>query len=418
MHGASSPGASDNGLVVPPDSEPVHAHPRHRPRHLELADIVDAHGEQLQDLTTEQRRATSAIASCRTALLGGHLSRCDSCQYYQISYNSCRNRSCPRCQNLPELRWVEKRHQDLLPVDYHHVVFTIPDSLHALFRADPRVTYALLFAAVSETLTEVAANPVRLGAQIGFMAVLHTWTQTLLYHPHIHCIVAGGGLSEDGSAWVASRKGFFLPVRVLATVFRGKLLSSLQTALESDTLQAPHDPDPQRALRRAASKKWCVYSKPSFAGPEHVIRYLGRYTHRIAISNERLVAMKDDQVTFRYKDRADGDRQRFMTLPAQEFLRRYLQHVLPVGFVRLRYYGFLANSSRGRLLPLIRQLLGVIVGLLTPAVVPETWQEQVLRLTGRDVTACPSCKHGHLIDAGIIPPAPQKWNTPGRATSP
>lgn len=427
MHGAVSPGASDTqrpgspvsrGLVASPGLQPVHAHGRYRAPPLELADIVRAHGEQLQDLTIEQRRAADAIASCRTALLGGHVYRCDACEHEEISYNSCRNRSCPKCQNLRELRWVEKRQRDVLPVEHHHLVFTIPDSLHVLFRVNPRQAYAQLFASVSETLIEVAANPERLGGEIGFMAILHTWTQTLLYHPHIHCIVPGGGLSENRSAWVASRKGFFLPVRVLATVFRAKLLSKLQSALEAQKLQVPPECDPRRALAMAAGKKWCVYSKPSFAGPEHVIRYLGRYTHRIAISNQRLVSMEDGRVTFRYKDRANADRQRVMTLPADEFLHRYFQHVLPTGFVRLRYYGFLANCLRGRLLPRLRQLLGVVAILLTTASPTETWQEQLLRLTGRDVTRCPACQQGHLVEVGTLRPSPKKWSIPSRATSP
>lgn len=421
MQGASSPdtrhegslgSCEPGGLVVPPVPESVYTHLRHRPRKLELADIVRVHGEKLQSLTTEQGRALTAIASCRTALLGGHLLRCDTCPHQEISYNSCRNRSCPKCQNLSELRWVEARQRDLLPVEYHHAVFTIPDTLHPLFRADPRLAYALLFSATSETLTDVARNPERLGAEIGFLAVLHTWTQTLLYHPHIHCIIPGGGLSEDRSRWVSCRKGFFLPVRVLAAVFRGKLLSKLEAALAKKQIQPPQGHDPNRLLKEAARKKWCVYSKPSFAGPEHVIRYLGRYAHRIAISEARLVSMKDEQVTFSYKDRADGDRKRFMMLPAEEFLRRFLQHVLPSGLVRLRYYGFLANCTRGRLLPLCRQLLGIPASDRSEPQTKESWQQIVMRLTGRDVTLCPDCRKGHLVQICEIPRAPPASATP------
>lgn len=418
--GASSPDSryegprgslEPGGLVVPAAPDLAHAHLRHRPRNLELADIVREHGQKLQSLTTEQGRALTAIVSCRTNLLGGHLLECDTCSRQEISYNSCRNRSCPKCQSLPELRWVEARQRDLLPVEYHHAVFTIPDTLHPFFRADPRVAYALLFSATSETLTEVAHNPKRLGAEIGFLAVLHTWTQTLLYHPHIHCIIPGGGLSFDRSGWVSCRKGFFLPVRVLAEVFRGKLLSKLEMALAKEEIQPPQNHDPARLLKEAARKKWCVYSKPSFAGPDHVIRYLGRYAHRIAISEERLVSMKDDQVTFSYKDRADGDRKKFMTLPAEEFLRRFVQHVLPSGFVRLRYYGFLANSARGRLLPLCRQLLGAPESSRQAPESKEPWQQIVMRHTGRDVTLCQGCRKGHMVEICEIPRAP-----PGSAT--
>lgn len=413
-------------ILSPPVSQAGHAHAKRKPRSLELADVVEEHGAQLQSLTTEQARALKAIASCRSALLGGHLLRCDTCGETEVSFNSCRNRHCPKCQGLSELRWVESRQKDLLPVEYFHVVFTLPDSLHGFFRANPAKAYGLLFSAVSETLLEVAANPKRLGARVGFLSVLHTWTQTLTYHPHLHCIVPGGGLAADpasaaedgGARWVSCRPGFFLPVRVLATVFRGKLLSKLERGLRDATLSAPEAENPGRLLESAARKKWNVYSKPSFVGPEQVIAYLGRYTHRIAISNERLVSMKEGQVTFRYKDRANNDHERRMTLPAEEFLRRYLQHVLPLGFVRLRYHGFLANSVRGRLLPLLHQLLGVVAAVLQPNRDAETWQQELLRLTGHDVTRCSHCTDGHLVEIAIVPPSPEKWSLPGRATSP
>ena len=426
MPGLVSPGSLDSTQPVSSAADDllrllgvpsaVHEHTDTRPHGLELADIVREHGHRFQSLTTEQRRALKDIASCRTALLGGHVLRCNRCSHFEISYDSCSNRNCPKCGGLSELRWIERRKADLLPVEYFHVVFTTPDSLRSLFLANQRIAYGLLFSAVSETLLEVARNPERLGARIGFLAVLHTWTQTLLYHPHIHCIVAGGGLSEDAKSWIPCKKGYLLPVQVLSPVFRGKLLSKMEVALANGELRAPASDNPTQALKKAASKGWVVYSKPSFAGPDHVIAYLAHYTRRIAISNHRLVSHQDGNVTFRYTDRANGNKKRLMTLPAEEFLRRFLLHVLPSGFMRVRYYGYLANAHRTRLLELIRQILGLVVLLLTPQP-QETWQELILRLTGNDVTRCKQCGLGQMEDLAVLPPSP-KWSTPGRATSP
>ena len=374
--------------------------------HPELADVFRAHGERLTGLSAQQRRVVAAITSCRTAALGGHVRECDrGCGYAEISYNSCRDRHCPKCQGLERVRWQEARAEDLLPVSYFHVVFTIPEALHAVFLAAPRVTYGLLFDAVARTLQEVAAK--NLGAQIGLTAVLHTWTQTLLFHPHLHCIVPGGGLALDGRRWVSSRTNFFLSVRVLSTVFRGKLLSALEKAVAGGHIDARvgDGVETLHLLRKAARSKWVVYAKRPFAGPEQVLSYLGRYTHRIAISNERVVAIERDDVTFSYKDRADGDRRKQMTLPAEAFLRRFLLHVLPQGFVRIRHYGFLANAVRKERLALCRELLGVRDEVAAPAP-PETWEALLLRLTGRDVTLCPQCKAGHLHVTREIAPAP------------
>lgn len=370
------------------------------PTPLTLADIVRAHGDELGPVSPAQARALADIAACRTAELGGHRSLCDACGFEVVSFNSCRNRHCPQCQALDQVRWMELREADLLPVDYFHPVFTIASELHDLFLYNQTVAYGLLFSAATASLVELAGEPRFLGATIGVMAVLHTWTQTLGYHPHIHCIVPGGGPSLDGSRWVSPRHEFFLPVRALATLFRGKLLSALEKALAKGQMAAPPGSDPRRALKRAARKKWNVYIKPPFRGPKYVIRYLGRYTHRIAISNRRLVSLKDGEVTFRYKDRSDADRTKTMTLPAEQFLRRFLLHVVPSGFVRIRYFGGLANCTRKRWLEQARRLLAASgVNIAPPAATPpeqESWQELLLRLTGLDITRCPRCKAGRL----------------------
>lgn len=389
-----------------------------RPR-LELADVFRAHGDRLGPLSSPQQQAVRAITSCRTAALGGHVQECDRCGHREISYNSCRNRNCPKCQGLEKARWVEARRADVLPVEYHHVVFTVPQELHPVFLADPKVAIDLLFHAVSETLQEVALNPKRLGARIGFTAVLHTWTQTLLYHPHLHCIVPGGGPSPGGDRWIAAKPGFFLPVRVLSRVFRGKLLSMLEDAssrgrfhLESDTVLP--------LLGRASLKNWVVYSKPPAAGPDQVLDYLGRYTHRIAISNERLVALQDGRVTFRWKDRAHANQEELMTLRAEEFLHRFLLHVLPRNLVRIRHYGFLANAVRRREIARCRTLLGVPPEArddIQEVRKVESWQQLLLRLTGRDVTRCPSCGEGQLHEMQIVRPTSAGWRLPSRGVA-
>ena len=377
------------------------------PGRPELADIFRTHGTQLDGLNAQQRRVVAAILSCRTAALGGHVRECDrGCGYEEISYNSCRNRHCPKCQGLERVRWQEARANDLLPVPYFHVVFTIPSCLHEIFLAYPRVAYNLLFAAAAQTLKEVAANPKNLGAQIGMTAVLHTWTQSLLYHPHLHLIVPGGGVDPSGCRWIPTGEDFFLSVHILSTVFRGKLLAALEKAVASGRIEATVRSGVRVAslLRRAARPRWVVYAKAPFAGPEQVLTYLGRYTHRIAISNERIVSMEGDQVAFNYRDRADGNRRKSMTLPAAAFLRRFLLHVLPPRFVRIRHYGFLANSVRQQRITLCRQLLGVPAESAPPAP-SESWEEILLRLTGQDVTCCPRCQAGHLRKVREIKPA-------------
>ena len=377
---------------------------------LELADIFRQYADHLPALSRQQARVVRAILHCRTAALGGHIQQCDRCGYEQISYNSCGDRHCPKCQGLNQARWLQAQQQHLLPIEYHHAVFTLPDLLHPFFRAEPKKTYALLFAAVAETLQEVALRPKNLGAKIGFTCVLHTWTQTLLLHPHLHCIVTGGGLHPDGTRWVGAKPRFLFSVQILTLVFRGKLLHKLERALDTGSL--PRSPsDSQARLRAAARKDWSVYSKPPFAGPQQVLHYLGRYTHRVALSNSRLLEMNDGQVTFRYRDRADGNKTKVMTLDAGEFLRRFLLHILPKGFMRIRHYGLLANRSRRTLLESCRQLLEVPSETPPPAP-PETWQNLLQRLTGKDPTLCPRCGQGHLlVQSALLPQPASVWPT-------
>ncbi|MCP4869159.1 MAG: IS91 family transposase [Proteobacteria bacterium] len=368
---------------------------------IELADLFARFGDELS-MSPERSRVAQNIVRCRTAALGGHINACDECEHEEISYNSCRDRHCPKCGGLQQARWVEARRDELLPVEYFHVVFTIPDVLHPLFLANPRTAYGLLFSAVATTLKEVALNPVRLGAKIGWTAVLHTWTQKLLYHPHVHCIVPGGGLSVDGERWVSCKPGFLLPVKVLSTVFRGVLLRKLERALDKEKLKAPRGWSSLR-LQAAASKKWTVYAKRPFAGPEQVLTYVGRYTHRVALSNRRLVALDSRRVTLTWRDRADHNRRKLLVLDAAELLRRFLLHVLPRGFMRIRHYGFLASSVRRKSLALCRRLLEVPGKEGDGLTEPESWQELLLRLTGVDVTRCPCCKSGRMVCRSALP---------------
>jgi len=338
---------------------------------LEVADIIRAQGDRFIErggswLTWAQIKVLHAIERCRTAALGGHRDRCVRCGHRAISYNSCRNRHCPKCQTGARDRWLAKRTKELLPVRYCHVVFTLPHQLAPLAYQNKRILYRLLFRASAATLLEVAADPKHLGAEIGFLSVLHTWGQNLQHHPHLHCVIPSGGLSPDHTRWIQPRYPFFLPVKVLSRVFRGKFVAGLQRAFTQGKLgfygdqKALRDPKLFRALVRSLFRQdWFVYAKPPFGGPQYVLHYLARYTHRVAISNHRLVAFQDSQVTFRWKDYAHGNKKRKMTLTADEFLRRFLLHVLPKGFVRIRFSGFLANRCRKKLLPLAQRLLKV-----------------------------------------------------------
>ncbi len=336
---------------------------------MEVADILHAQGNRFLDryeksFDFQQPKAFRAIQRCRTAALGGHIDACPKCGHRAISYNSCRNRHCPKCQVQAREQWLAARERELLATSYFHVVFTVPHELNVLALDNPRMFYDLLFTASAGTLLKVAADPKHLGAEIGVISILHTWGQNLLLHPHIHCAIPAGGLSPDHSRWIRPRYPFFLPVKVLGRVFRGKFSAGLRRLHRKRKLRwegpaaALSDPKQfRRLLRMLHRQDWVVYAKPAFGGPLKVLRYLGRYTHRIAISNHRLLAFDGERVTFRWKDYAHGGKQRKMTLLGTEFLRRFFLHVLPKGFVRIRYFGFLANRFRAHCLPLCQQLL-------------------------------------------------------------
>jgi hypothetical protein len=333
---------------------------------FEVADVIRTTGDsfrQSTSLTWPQRKVLDAIARCRTAALGGHRDQCSNCGHQAISYNSCRNRHCPKCQTNAREKWLAKRQQELLPASYFHLVFSVPHALVPLMWQNQRRLFSLLFEASAATLLEVAADPKHLGAEIGFLAILHTWGQTLQPHPHIHCVVPGGGLSFDHARWL-SRSSFFLPVKVLSRIFRGKFVAGLRRAFRDHQLVFYGECRPLAVeknfvafLRTLFQQDWIVYAKPPFGGAEHVLHYLARYTHRVAISNHRLLSVSDSAVSFRWKDYAHGSKPRTLTLSPQEFLRRFLQHVLPRGFPRIRYFGWLANRRRKNLLPLCRLLL-------------------------------------------------------------
>jgi hypothetical protein len=335
-----------------------------------LADLIGAAGHRFLDrppawFTWLHRKVLVAIERCRTAAMGGHLDQCSGCGHRAISYNSCRDRHCPKCQSQARDRWLAARRAELLATPYAHVVFTLPHQLAPLALQNKAVIYSLLFRCSAETLIEIAADPKHLGAEIGFFSVLHTWNQKLQHHPHVHCVVAAGGLSRNHTHWVrAHHDKFFLPVGVLSKVFRGKFVAALQQAHASGQLQfhgllrGLSQPRLFRSLiRQLFALRWVVYCIPAFGGPEQVLRYLGAYTHRVAISNRRLVSLVDDKVTFRWRDSAHKNQQRLLNLPVDEFLRRFLLHVLPRGFVRIRHFGFLASRRRGALVPLCKQLL-------------------------------------------------------------
>jgi len=367
-------------------------------RSPEVADILRSYAPEFECLGTDRRRAVRDITRCRTAALGGHLYECDECGREVPLYNSCRNRHCPKCQSLDQARWVERQMRNLLPVRYFHVVFTVPACLQPLFVRDRRQSYALLFAAVWETLSAVCRR--RLGATPGVIAVLHTWSQTLVFHPHIHCIVTGGGVGSDGQHWISSRPDYLVPVRVLSRVFRGKLLQALE-----HSLTAAHRDHGAALLRQAAAQPWVVYGKAPMAGPQQVLHYLGRYTHRIAIGNERIVSIADERVSFRYRDRRHGNRRRVLTVTGPEFVRRFLLHVLPKHFVRLRHYGLFANAYRSARVAQARVSLGAPLSPQPPQGPAECWQELYRRLTGRDPERCPVCARGTLRIVAVFAPA-------------
>jgi hypothetical protein len=379
---------------------------------LEVADVFRRFGPDFRDqhgasLSGARWHAMSAIERCRTAALGGHVERCGDCGHQRVAYNSCRNRNCPKCQGLARAQWLSDRQAELLDVPYFHVVFTVPDQIAAIAFQNQVLVYDILFRAVSETLRTIAADPDHLGAEIGVLAVLHTWGQNLLHHPHIHCLVPGGGTAPDGQSWIACRPGFFLPVRVLSRLFRGLFLHYLQKAFAAGKLnffsahRHLHEPAAfQRYLAPVYQAEWVVYAKRPFAGPAQVLDYVGRYTHRVAISNNRLVSMDNGEVRFRWKDYRDGNRQKTMTLEAAEFIRRFLIHVLPDGFHRIRYYGFLGNCHRARKLAQCRELLRMAPA--ASADPPIDYRDRYETLTGMSLRQCPHCLTGTMVVISCI----------------
>ncbi len=354
-----------------------------------------------------------SIAACRTEALGGHLAQCDACGAQRYAYHSCRNRHCPKCQTLAKERWLAARRAELLPVPYFHLVFTLPHALNATAQRHPEAIYWLLFQSVSATLIEFGANPRWLGGEIAATLILHTWGQMLTQHLHLHCLVAAGALHADGH-WIRSRRGFLFPVQALAAVFRGKFLAALTRAGERGLIQL-QDPAPLSAQRLAASLRnsaWVVYAKQPFGGPQQVLDYLGRYTHRVAISNNRLLRCDADQVSFRYKDYAHGNRRKVLTLQTGEFIRRFLLHVLPRGFMRIRHYGLLANRTKRLKLSQARQALDEAPPVPSSSP-PESVEAFWLRVANRDIHQCPHCRTGRMVPIAFLaaqraraPPAP------------
>ncbi|KJK12587.1 transposase [Burkholderiaceae bacterium 16] len=391
---------------------------------LEVADIFRHSGPQYRQthadaLCRAQRRVMSAIALCRTAALGGHVEQCDACGHQRIAFNSCRHRCCPKCQSLARAQWLERRQAELLPeVEYFHVVFTLPEPIAALAYQNKRALYDMLFRTSADTLRTIAADPKHLGAAIGFITILHTWGQNLQHHPHVHCVVPGGGIAPDGEHWTACRPGFFLPVRVLSRLFRRLFLEQLRRAFDSGALHfyGPLAPlSEARAfaawLAPTAQAEWVVYAKPPFGGARQVLDYLGRYTHRVAICNHRLQRFDGDAVTFQWKDYKHGAASRTMTLAADEFIRRFLLHVLPDGFKHIRSYGLLANRHRAAKLATCRRLLGVVAPAEDTSRVMDDYRDRYQRLTGRSLRDCPVCAKGHMVCIetflpGALPRAP------------
>jgi Putative transposase/Transposase zinc-binding domain len=372
-----------------------------------LDEFLEKYGAKLKP---EQRRALKDLTACRTAALGGHVLGCTECGHQQIAYNSCGNRHCPTCQATAAARWLEARAAELLPVPYFHLVFTLPDVLAPIALANPRIVYDLLLRSAAETVLELAADPRHLGARTGVLAVLHTWGQALQFHPHVHCVVPGGGLSPDATCWVGSRSDFFLPVRVLSRLFRGKFLARLRAAYAGGQLhirgRCPDGPatEFEHLLSAATRVDWVVYAKRPFGSPELVLKYLARYTHRVAISNRRLLDFEDGSVRIRYKDYAHGNRKRVMSLSASELVRRLLLHVLPTGFVRIRHYGILSNRHRHGDLALCRRLLAA--GPSTLAEPPETVKLAEIAVSVTPTRVCPNCGAGRMIVIAEFPPLP------------
>lgn len=389
----------------------------------EVADILRAHGRDYQmthSMPSSHRRVVSALLACRTNDLGGRIERCDRCGFERALYNSCGNRHCPKCQTMAKARWLEARKDELLPVGYFHAVFTLPHEINPVVQCNKRELYSLLFKTVSETLARFGNNRRNgLGGKMGFILILHTWSQVLLDHYHLHCVIPAGALSPDGSRWIAARKRFLFPVRALSRVFRGMFIELLEQAYHEGELNFPGGtaqlgtpPGFRKLIRQLRAREWVVYLKKPFAGPEAVLDYLGRYTHRVAISNHRIIGMRDGKVSFSYKDRSEMGTRKIMAIDADEFIRRFLLHVLPGGFMRIRHYGFLANRSKKQDLHRIREILRCTGREMQDH--EESTPALMLKLTGIDITQCPSCRRGTMHQIAEIstdpvdslPPAP------------
>jgi len=380
---------------------------------FEVADIIRRYLEpyrQNHRLPQEQIKVLRHIQSCRTAKLGGHVERCDHCGFERIAYNSCRDRHCPKCQTLAKERWLDDRKAELLPCGYFHLVFTLPHDLNPIIRCNKKVALDILFTAVSQTLHSFAKDPQwRLEGQIGFILILHTWSQTLIDHYHLHCLIPGGALAFDKRSWTHAGKSYLFRVQSLAKAFQYRYLRLLSLLKAKNKLIFPgktsvFEPQQQFAdlVESLFKRKWIVYAKRPFAGPEPVLEYLGRYTHRIAISNHRIQSIDNGKVTFTYKDRKENNTIKKLTLSAQEFIRRFLLHILPKGFMKIRYFGFLANINKKEAIPIIRELIGSSRKL--PEKKKETVIEMMLRLTGQNILCCPECKKGKMVTLRIVPP--------------
>ncbi len=381
---------------------------------LEIAEVFRANEKDFfslygNSLTQNEVKAYYAIRDCRTETLGGHIDKCNSCGFEKNSYNSCRNRHCPKCQYLRKEKWLYKENKNILPVKYFHVVFTVPNELNPLIINNKKIFYSLLFKTVSETLKKVSKNKKYLNCIPGFLCILHTWGQTLTYHPHIHVLITGGGMAADKSKWIDSRDKFFLPIRVLAKLFQSLFLFHLKKYYHGSHITIPksceelNDPSHfKRFLTNLYSKKWIVYTKQPFENPDSVIKYLGRYTHRIAISNQRILDITNNTVTFRYKDYADNDKLKAMTLSSVEFIRRFLMHILPLQFVKIRHYGIVANRTRRDSLKLCMSLLAKLNRSLNQKSQPQEWKE-ILASMIKKILLCSACKTGSFVSISLIP---------------
>ena len=375
----------------------------------ELADIFRSHGESYRRthrLPASHLKVMRAVEVCRTKELEGHLKKCDSCGFEHPTYNSCLNRHCPKCQSLAKAKWLKKQTSELLPVGYFHLVFTLPHELNWLILSCKKLLLSLLFKAVSETLLEFGAT--HLGGTLGIIAVLHTWDQTLKDHFHLHCLIPAGALSFDQSRWISARKNFLFHVKALSPAFRRKFLRSLERAFDQGKLKLPgqsvslaNDKPWEQRLAALRKKKWVVFAKRPFSSPHKVLDYLGRYTHRVALSNDRILSVENGQVSFSYRDRKDKDRKKTLTLDAQEFIRRFLLHVIPEGFMRIRHFGFLANRAKKQNLSRCRELLGLNPAL--PEIPDRSTQDLLLELTGVDLSRCPACKKGTMVIVAELP---------------